>query len=129
MMVVKYFRIKSNPLKLRESDGSGGSSGCPIEGVEQIVRVTWAGGVTLENGDEPGDAERQLYTVTVQADDGSTRDVSPFALGDLEDGDNNHELCLDTDERPLSVSFPAGILTDPNDDLNPATSVQVTPLH
>ncbi|MEM7134326.1 MAG: hypothetical protein AAF702_49100 [Chloroflexota bacterium] len=115
----------------RESDGSGGSSsGCPTEGVEQIVRITWAGGVTLENGDElgdkPSDAERQLYTVTVQAADGSTRDVSPFALGDLEDGDNNHELCLDTDERPLSVSFPAGIFTDPNDDLNPATSVQVT---
>ena len=114
----------------RESDDSWGSSdGCPTNGVEQIVRVTWAGGVTLENGDEPGDAERQLYTVTVQAADGSTRDVIPFALGDLEDGDNNHELCLETDERPLSVSFPAEIVTDPNDDLNLATSVQVTSRH
>ena len=26
----------------------------------------------------------------------------------------------------LSVSFPAGVFTDPNDDLNPATSVDVT---
>ena len=93
------------------------------------MRVTWAGGVTLENGDELGDAERQLYSVTIQVADGSTPEVMPFARGDLADGDNNHELCLETDERPLSVSFPAGIVTDPNDDLNPATSVQITPLH
>ncbi len=101
-------------------------TGCPTEGVEQIVRAVWAGGVSLENGDEPGDAERQLYTVTVAAADGTTHDVIPFALGDLGDGDNNHKLCLDTDEQVLSVSFPAGILVDPNDDLNPATTIQVT---
>ncbi|MDE0307384.1 MAG: hypothetical protein OXI87_21265 [Albidovulum sp.] len=57
--------------------------------------------------------------------DGSLRDVIPFALGDLGDGDNNHELCLDTADQPLSVSFPAGILIDPNDDLNPSTTVHV----
>ena len=113
----------------RESDGSWGSSdGCPTNGVAQIVRVAWAGGVTLENGDEPesGDSVGQLYKVTVESADGSTREVTPVALGDLHDGDNNHELCLDTAQRPLSVSFPAGILTDPNDDLNPPTSVEVT---
>ena len=64
--------------------------------------------------------------MTVESADGSTREVNPVALGDLHDGDNNHELCLDTAQRPLSVSFPAGILTDPNDDLNPPTSVEVT---
>ena len=32
----------------RESDGTWGSScGCPEEGVQQVVRVTWDGGVTL----------------------------------------------------------------------------------
>jgi len=106
--------------------GSEGGTGCPAEGVQQIVRVAWAGGVVLENGDEPGDVERQLYTVTVEAVDGATRDVIPFALGDLGDGDNNHKLCLDTDERVLSVSFPSGILVDPNHDLNPETTIQVT---
>jgi hypothetical protein len=106
--------------------GSQGGTGCPAEGVQQIVRVAWAGGVVPENGDEPGDVERQLYTVTVETVDGATRDVIPFALGDLGDGDNNHKLCLDTDERVLSVSFPAGILVDPNDDLNPETTIQVT---
>ena len=113
----------------RESDGSWGSSdGCPTSGVAQVVRVAWAGGVTLENGDEPesGDSVGQLYKVMVESADGSTREVTPVALGDLHDGDNNHELCLDTDDPAVSVSFPAGILTDPNDDLNPETTIQVT---
>jgi len=110
----------------RESDGTWGSScGCPEEGVQQVVRVTWDGGVTLENGDEPGDPELDLYSVTVQAADGTTRSVHPFAFGDLEDGDNNHELCLDTGDTPLEISFPAGIFVDPNGDMNPATSVEV----
>ena len=101
-------------------------SSCPAESTLQAVRVTWAGGVTLANGDEPGAAERDLYAITVEAEDGTRRDVPPAALADLGDGDNNHMLCMDTADRPVSVSFPAGILTDPNDDLNPATTVDVT---
>ena len=113
----------------RESDGSWGAScGCPEEGVAQVVRVVWAGGIVLENGEEPGDVEAQLYSVLVQADDGSTRAVHPFAVWDLEDGDNNHELCLDTTDTPLSVSFPAGHFIDPNGDLNPSTRVEVEDL-
>ncbi len=97
------------------------------EGVAQSVRVVWAGGVTLEGGDEPGAAERDLYRITVRATDGTEREVTPVALADLGDGDNNHLLCLDTADAPISVSFPAGVLTDPNEDLNPATSVAVRP--
>lgn len=98
---------------------------CPVNGVVQAVRVVWAGGVTLANGDEPGEAERALYKVTVKANDGKLRQVEPVALADLGDGDNNHVLCLGTGEKPVSVSFPADIFTDPNNDLNPATQVDV----
>ncbi len=52
--------------------------------------------------------------------------LHPAALADLGDGDNNHMFCLDTKDRPILVSFPAGVLTDPNDDLNPETSVFLT---
>ncbi|WP_170337303.1 hypothetical protein [Ruegeria arenilitoris] len=100
---------------------------CPTEGVVQAVRVTWEGGVTLKDGSEPGDAERDLYTITVEALDGTRREVKPLALANLGDGDNNHMLCMDTTDWPISVSFPEGILTDPNDDLNPATKINVTP--
>lgn len=101
-------------------------SACPSEGTLQAVRVVWAGGVTLPNGDDPGYAERALYRVTLRAGDGTLRQVAPRALADLGDGDNNHLLCLDTEDTPVSVSFPAGILTDPNGDLNPATAVDLT---
>lgn len=111
-------------LGRRRTDGDD----CPAEGTVQAVRVVWAGGVTLANGDEPGEAERQLYRVTVSAPDGGLREVAPMALADLGDGDNNHLLCLDTPDMPVSVFFPAGVFTDPNDDLNPDTSISLTPM-
>lgn len=104
----------------------GGGSGCP-EGVTQVVRVTWAGGVTRPGGGEVDDGVRQRYRVTVLDASGETVEVAPFALADLGDGDNNHLLCLDVEGRPLTVAFPAGLLTDPREDLNPATSVEVHP--
>jgi len=108
-------------LGQRRTDGAE----CPSDDIVQAVRVIWAGGVTLENGDEPGDAERDLYRVTVRAADGTEREITPAALADLGDGDNNHLLCLDTADTAVSLSFPEGVLADPNDDLNPATSVAV----
>jgi len=101
----------------------GGSSGAP-EGTRQAVRVTWSGGVT-KRGKEINDVERLQYKVTVQQADGSKIEVTPFAIADLGDGDNNHELCLDVTGTPLSVYFPAGYLTDPRKDLNPATTIKV----
>jgi len=101
-------------------------SACP-EGIQQVVRVTWAGGVRLPNRDEPGDGERRLYRVTVKRGDGSSHEIAPAALADLGDGDNNHLLCLDTADLAVSVSFPAGHLVDPNRDLNPDTHIAVNP--
>ncbi len=108
-------------LGQRRTDGDD----CPTDGIRQAVRVVWAGGVTLANGDDPGDTERDLYRVTVRGADGTEREITPAALADLGDGDNNHLLCLDTADTPVSVAFPEGVFTDPNDDLNPATSVAV----
>ena len=98
---------------------------CP-PGFQQIVRVTWTGGVRLPNRDEPGDVERELYRVTVKRDDGSFDEIVPAALADLGDGDNNHLLCLNTTEPMVSVSFPAGHLVDPNGDWNPDAQVSIS---
>jgi len=103
----------------------GGGSGCP-EGTTQLVRATWAGGVTKPGGGEIDDGERVLYQVTVLLEDGGTIDVTPFAIGDLGDGDNNHKLCLDMAGTPQSVFFPAGYLTDPREDLNPDTTIAIS---
>jgi hypothetical protein len=102
-----------------------GGSECPA-GTEQIVRATWAGGVRLASGDEAGDAERQLYRVTLVRPDDTRVDVVPFALADLNDNDNNHSLCLDVTGTAIAVTFPAGHLVDPNRDLNPETRVDVS---
>jgi len=100
----------------------GGGTGCPA-GTEQVVRAVWNGGITKPGGAEVDDVERQLYTVTVERSDQTVEDIAPFALGDLYDGDNNHELCLQTRATVRSVSFPAGHVTDPREDLNPATTI------
>ncbi|MEL6325207.1 MAG: hypothetical protein AAFY22_05440 [Pseudomonadota bacterium] len=103
----------------------GGGSRCP-EGTKQVVRATWNGGVTKPGGEPANEDEGALYKVTVQGNDENLVQVTPFALADLNDGDNNHLLCLDTTDRAIAVSFPAGHLTDPREDLNPSTTLAVT---
>ncbi len=50
---------------------------CPSDNIVQAIRVTWAGGVTLANGKESGDVERDLYSIIVEAENGSQRTVTP----------------------------------------------------
>ena len=72
------------------------------------------------------DVERKAYKVMTVNPDGTNDTIHPFALGDLGDGDNNHELCLDTLNQVVRVEFPADLVTDPREDFNPATRVMVT---
>ncbi len=104
----------------------GGGSSCPV-GAQQVVRVTWGGGITKPGGEPADDVERALYKVTIVRDDATEVDITPFALADLNDGDNNHLLCLDTTAQVVSVFFPGGHVTDPREDLNPDTAI--TTLH
>jgi len=100
----------------------GGGNRCAM-GTEQVVRVTWNGGITKPGGDSADDNEGALYQVSTLAADGTAGEIAPFALADLKDGDNNHLLCLDTTDTVTSVFFPAGHVTDPREDLNPDTSI------
>ncbi len=103
---------------------SGRGTSCPTD-TKQVVRVTWTGGVRLPNRDELGEAQRALYMVSLTAADGSQSEVSPAALADLGDADNNHFLCLDTTTPATAVAFPEGHLVDPNGDLNAYSKVMV----
>ena len=98
---------------------------CPSEGVRQIIRVTWNGGVRLANGDEPGDTETHLYSVSMEQEQGTSYITHPIAIAELGDNDNHHFLCLDTNDKASAVSFPSGHFIDPNRDLNPDTRVIV----
>jgi len=103
----------------------GGGTGCP-SGTKQIVLATWGGSVTKPGGAPADDYERRLYRVSVLKANGDLVEMTPFALADVQDGDNNHKLCLDVADPALSVSFPAGHLTDPREDLNPDTSINIS---
>ena len=81
--------------------------------------MVWAGGVRKVAG-VTSDDHRLGYAVTT-----TEGDTVPLTFGDVGDGDNYEHLYLDTDARPLSVSMKGGLLMDPRDDPNPATSVGV----
>ena len=103
----------------------GGGSGCP-DSTRQVLRVVWSGGITKPGGGEVNDVERSAYRVLVKDNGDVLTETSPIAIGDLGDGDNNHELCLDTEAPAVRVTFPAELVTDPREDLNPSTQVTVT---
>ena len=68
---------------------------------------------------------RGHYKVSLTAADGSRSEVSPAALAELGDADNNHFLCLDTTTPATTVAFLAGHLVDPNGNLNADSRVMV----
>jgi hypothetical protein len=109
----------------RATFGPGGGSGAHPD-TKQAIRITWEGGITKPGGGEVDDKERLLYKLIILNPGGVLAEVTPFAIADLKDGDNNHMLCLDVDGIPQSVSFPAGYVTDPREDLNPDTTIEVT---
>ena len=95
-------------------------------GTKQIIRIVWNGGITKPGGDEVDELETRSYSGTIRGNEGAVSNISPFALGDLGDGDNNHKLCMDVEGTPLKVDFPGGLVTDPRNDLNPRTSIDVS---
>jgi len=102
----------------------GGGTGCPLD-TKSVVRVVWAGGVSRPGGGEADDKVREQYRVTTRTSDGVASEMVPFALADLNDGDNNHLLCLDAEGTPETVLLPAGLLVDPRGDLNPKTKAVI----
>ena len=105
----------------------GGGSGA-AEGSKTVVRAVWAGGVTKPGREEIGEDVRKAYRVTMRLANGETREVVPFAIADLGDGDNNHLLCLDVEGTPIAIELPEKMVVDPNEDWNPRTRVAVMPL-
>ena len=113
-------------LAIRYAPADLSGSSCPSGQTQQIVQITWNGGVTAVGGGELGDAERLRMHVTL-ASGGGTREVTPFALADLGDRDNYVQLCLDDGAPPVSVRVEAGTCVDPHGEPNDETAVAVTP--
>lgn len=92
-----------------------------------VLRVVWDGGVSLPSGEDITEADLDIYEVTIVDGVGRASSVAPVGFADVNDSDNNHELCLATTSTPIEVSAAPGRLVDPRGDLNPTTAVDVSP--
>jgi hypothetical protein len=117
-------RQDTTRLDLGVPDSTGIGAGCPL-GTALVVQVMWVGGVVAHVGTLPDSLLNVFYTVWVDSL-GTNVPRTPFALADLYDNDNFHDLCLATTEQPVMVSFEAGYVEDPNGDANPFTNLALT---
>ncbi len=96
-----------------------------VDGSEMVLRAVWAGGVVATDGNEVTEQEWSQYVLSGTDAFGTSVDLTPFAIGDLDDFDNNHLLYFDQAITPTMLSLPGGLVIDPNGDVNPFTSVDI----
>ncbi|MBC8051397.1 MAG: hypothetical protein H7X92_14805 [Chitinophagales bacterium] len=78
-------QINSAELEVAISRSTMGPK-CPARTTVQAVRLIWNGGVTRDGTRELNDSDRQQYVLRLKDLDGTVRNVTPFAMGDLDDG-------------------------------------------
>jgi len=86
-----------------------------------FVRVVWSGGITdFPTGNEVGVAVTLAYRLTY-LHRGKTVTVAPLEIGDLNDGDNMHDLsfpAIPARAKLLTITLPGRHVEDPNGDPN-----------
>ena len=86
-----------------------------------FVRVVWSGGITdFPTGNEVGVAVTRAYRLTY-LHQGKTVTVAPLEIGDLNDGDNMHDLsfpAIPAGAKLLTITLPGRHVEDPNGDPN-----------
>jgi hypothetical protein len=86
-----------------------------------FVRVVWSGGITdFPTGNEVGVAVTRAYRLTY-LHRGKTVAVAPLEIGDLNDGDNMHDLsfsAIPARAKLLTITLPSRHVEDPNGDPN-----------
>ena len=105
--------------KWGQSVPAGAPAGAPI----WMVQTTWQGGITPINGDTTGETERQFQRIGMAQDDGKVTPVVPFAITDIGDADNHHELWVAGSGVPLWVEMDSEIVQDPRGDPNAADRI------
>ena len=88
----------------------------------QVVQVAWEGGITPVDEDVAEEELFQFYKVYVD-NNGKLNPLTPKSIADVNDNDNFHQLCVESNDPIVKVSMPANIVKDPNGDPNPETEV------
>ena len=105
-------------------DEKGRGCDCPKKKTKMVVRTVWAGGVRAINGDELGTSELNDFEVTLLRGK-DTLLVRPYRFADLDDNDNNIDLCLKETGIPILVKVNENRVIDPRGDANPKTQIEV----
>lgn len=92
---------------------------CP-QGTAAAIRLIFSGGVLSIDGDEFDAADLERFSIETLAGV-----VTPIAFSDLNDFDNNLELCLATAAVALRATVAGVTVIDPNGDANVESSVEV----
>ncbi|MGB1123674.1 MAG: PEP-CTERM sorting domain-containing protein [Phycisphaeraceae bacterium] len=98
-----------------------------VQDSELVLRAVWAGGIEATDGNEVTEQEWSQYVLSGTDAFGNPIDLTPIAVGDLNDNDNNHLLYFDQAITPETLFLPGGLVIDPNGDVNPNTSIAVVP--
>lgn len=116
----EYFTYDENYPYVEKGRGCD----CPKKKTKMVVRTVWAGGVRAINRDELGTSELDDFEVTLlQGKD--TLLVRPYRFADLDDNDNNIDLCLKETGIPILVKVNENRVIDPRGDANPKTHIEV----
>ena len=116
----EYFELDDNYPYVSEGKGCD----CPKDETEVVVRTVWAGGVRALNGNELGDNELKNFTI-ILANEKDTLQVTPFKIADLNDNDNNIDLCIKEKGIPLKVNVIENTAIDPRNDANVFTETKI----
>jgi hypothetical protein len=102
----------------------GAGCDCQKNENEIVIRIVWAGGVRATNGNELGEKELVSFTITL-IQNSDTIKVHPFHIADIDDNDNNIDLCIKEKGIPILVEIEENIAIDPRGDKNPYTKMKV----
>lgn len=116
----EYFSLDQG-YPYREKDAG---CDCPKNETEKVIRIVWAGGVTATTGKELGEKELACFLITL-IQDSDTIKVHPFHIADIDDNDNNIDLCIKEKGIPILVETREKIAIDPRGDKNPYTKMKI----
>ena len=114
-----FLLVKDYPFREK-----GAGCDCPNTESETVVRTVWTGGVRATNGKELGEKELTSFTITLIQNSDTIR-VHPFHIADIDDNDNNIDLCIIEKGIPILVEAKENIAIDPRDDKNSNTKMKV----
>ncbi len=97
---------------------------CPKTETISVIRTVWAGGVRADNGKELGEKELSSFSITL-IQNSDTFIVHPFHIADIDDNDNNIDLCIKETGIPILVEAKENIAIDPRGDKNSNTKMKV----